>query len=176
MRSEDFHFRLLAATLAASRFAQTMVKDTLRLESRYYVALNASFDGNRLDDEMVFPEDDVRIETDLSDLEVVTLLCRDGAVPQWIDIGVAFSTRLFTGLSLTCCGRFHPNDDRLYYYENGAQPFGIKSPVLPVCHTEGRRFRLPPKVMFLDRFRKFHEARSPEDKASRRLTRELVNS
>ncbi len=59
-----------------------MVKDTLRLELRFCVGLNASFDENREDDEMVFPEDDGRIETDLSDLEVVKLLCRDEAVPQ----------------------------------------------------------------------------------------------
>ena len=159
MRNEDFHFRLQAATFAAIRFAQTMVKDTLRLEPKFFVALNASYDGNRENDEKVYPEDDGRIAIDLSDQDVVKLLCREEAVPQWIDIGVAFCTREFTGLSLTCCGRFHPDDQRLYYYTGGTQPFGIKSPVLPIGHKQGRRFRLPKRVEFLDRFQRFHESR-----------------
>jgi hypothetical protein len=155
MRREDFHFRLLAATFSSARFAQTMVKDTLRLSARYYLVLNASCDDLRQDDEQVFPEDDGRIETDLSDVEVVALLCRGEAVPQWIDIAVAFATSAFTGFSLTCCGRFHPDEIRLYYYESGTQPFGIKSPTLPLDHQEGRRFRLPGREGFLGWFRSF---------------------
>jgi hypothetical protein len=159
MRIEDFHFRLQAATFSAIRFAQTMVKDTLSLEPRFFVALNASYDGNRENDEKVYPEDDGKIAIDLSDSDVVKLLCRKEAVPQWIDIGVAFCTREFTGLSLTCCGRFQPDDAQLYSYTGGTQPFGIKSPVLPIGHKQGRRFRLPKRDEFLDRFQRFHESR-----------------
>ena len=141
MRREDFHVQLLAATFSALRFGQEFVKNRLSLKVAYVALLNESCDGNREDDEIVYPEDDGRIVTDLTGREVVDLLHRDGRCPQWIDISVAGADREATLLRLLCCGRYHGDESRLYYFDQGTQPFRIKSPVLPPDWKEGVEFR-----------------------------------
>ena len=154
MRPADFRLRLDAASFYATRFAATMVRDKLPFEFRYCAVLNSSYDGNREFDEIVFPNDDNVIYENLGAKEVVDLLCRDDRVPQWIDIAVAFRGTKHSHLSLTCCGRYHTNDERLYYYQQGTQPFGIKSPTLPLHHKDGTRFRLPRERYFFECLRK----------------------
>ncbi len=143
MRREDFHSQLLAATFAAITFGQEHVKNRLSLSVRYVALLNQSYDDNREPDEVVFPDDDGRIECDLTDQSVVELLHRDDRCPQWIDISVVGSDRTTTLICLRCCGRYHGDESRLYYYPSGTQPFGIKSPHLPFGWREGRKFRIP---------------------------------
>ena len=143
MRQEDFQSQLLAATFAAIRFGQNYVVNRLPLDVRYMVVLNQSCDDHRKDDEVVYPADDGRIEMGLTVQGVLDLLHRDGRCPQWIDISVAGADRDVTLLRLLCCGRFHGDEIRMYYYEQGTQPFGIKSPNLPPGWKEGEKFRVP---------------------------------
>ena len=155
MRAEDFSFRLDAASFRAWRFASSMVKQKLPSKFSYGVTLNASHDHNRKDDEMIFPNDDFEIIFDLSQEDVVSLLCREERVPQWIDISVSSCDRRQTYLHLICCGRYHSDDDRLYYFDRGSQPFGIKSPTFPRGFRSedlqaGRKFNLPSEKTFRD--------------------------
>ncbi len=157
MRSTDFSLRLDAASFYVTRFALTMVHDNLPFDFRYAVLLNSSHDGNRAPDEVIFPEDDHVIQNDLDAKDVVTLLCRDERVPQWIDASVAFKGQTHTHISLKCCGRYHSDDNRLYYYSQGSQPFGIKSPSLPWNRKETERFWLPSEAEYFERIYKQRE-------------------
>ena len=157
MRPEDFRLRLDAASFYATQFASTMVTDALPYKFRYCVLLNISCDDNREPDEEVFPEDDGILQEDIEADGVVRLLCRGLRVPQWIDIAVGFALSSHSQLVLTCCGRFHSDDERLYYYSQGTQPFGIKSPALPPHHKDGERFQLPRREDFYFRLRQFYQ-------------------
>jgi hypothetical protein len=86
----------------------------------------------------------------------VDLFCRDQRVPQWIDIAVAYRGAEHSHLSIICCGRYHCDDARLYYYDQGTQPFGIKSPTLPPGYKEGTRFWLPREREHYERLRRFY--------------------
>ncbi|MEO0413471.1 MAG: hypothetical protein AAF226_00805 [Verrucomicrobiota bacterium] len=148
MRAEDFSFRLEAAAFCSWRFASTMIKQKLPPNFIYSVTLNASYDGHREQDEVIFPEDDFRVIFDLDIQSVVSLLVRNERVPQWIDISVCSCDRQNSYLHLLCCGRYHSDDDRLSYHAQGSQPFGIKGPQLPhgCLNDDGRisrRFKLP---------------------------------
>ena len=162
MRPEDFRFRLVGASYASANFGKTMVDCDVPFDFRYCVILNSSYDGNREEDEVVFPEDAEVIHWDLSSKEVVELLCRDGKVPQWIDISLVYCENQHSHLELSCCGRFHSDDSRLYYYGQGTQPFGIKSPVLPLRFQEGQRFALPTLAEYRKRVRRFKELAAQE--------------
>ncbi|NWK57689.1 hypothetical protein HW115_18875 [Verrucomicrobiaceae bacterium N1E253] len=162
MRSSDFRLRLDAASFYVTRFALTMVRDKLPYDFRYTTILNSSYDGNRATDEVIFPEDNNVIHNDLDAKEVVNLLCRDQRVPQWIDISVAFRGRKHTHLELICCGRYHSEDDRLTYFDQGTQPFGIKSPNLPRGHTDGKLFRLPREKEYFERIYKHHKKQAEQ--------------
>jgi hypothetical protein len=153
MRAQDFSTRLDAASFYATRFAATMFKDKLPYKFRYCVLLNYSYDAHHKEDEIVYPEDEGIIHRDLEAKEVVDLLCRENRVPQWIDISVEFKGSDHTNLTLLCCGRYHSDDDRLFYYEQGTQPFGIKSPNLPIRLKEGSRFRLPKEKDYFAKLR-----------------------
>jgi len=157
MRPEDFRLRLDAASFYATHFATTMVTDVLPYEFRYCALLNASCDSNREIDELVYPEDDDILHENIDADEVVRLLCRDHRVPQWIDISVGFSTSSHSHLCLICCGRYHSEDSRLYYYSQGTQPFGIKSPTLPPRHKDDEAFQLPQREDFYSRLRQFYQ-------------------
>jgi hypothetical protein len=151
MRRDDFHFRLLAATYAALRFGQGYVTNQLPLDVRYIALLNQSYDGNREDDEVVYPADDGRIESDLTDVAIVELVHRQDLCPQWIDISVAGADQSVTFVRLLCCGRYHSNESRMHYYQNGSQPFGIKSPDLPEGWQEGVKFELESRARAMNR-------------------------
>jgi hypothetical protein len=140
MRKEDFRIQLIASSFFATRFAQNYVCEVLPFNFRYVVSLNESYDGNRQPDEVVYPDDNGKVLCDLSEDGVVDLLLRENRCPQWIDIAVAGASEEITLLGLCCCGRYHGDESRLYYYESGTQPFGIKSPALPPDWKEGKKF------------------------------------
>lgn len=118
----------------------SVVTNDLPTDYRYVAYLNQSFDENPLEaNETVYPDDPFRVgdlDSPLSSGEIVQLLCRGDAVPEWIDITASRVTDRTTVFSLHCCGRFTPNAERLYYADSDFSPFGIKSPVLPTRWTE----------------------------------------
>lgn len=151
MRQEDFFARLYAATYAAILFGQEHVDILLPKDVVYLVCLNQSYDENRESDEVVYPVDDDRIEAGLDANGVVNLLHRNERVPQWIDISVLAADDSVTLIRLRCCGRYHIEDERLYYFSTGFQPFGIKSPEIPYPFRNGGRFPVPtPAQVFMD--------------------------
>lgn len=131
MRREDFNAQLLAATYLALRFGQKFVIDQLPVDVEYVAILNRSHGNTRSKDVVVFPEDDGKIVPQLTSLEVVDLLHRDNRCPQWIDISVAGVDDEKTLLKLICCGRYHHDERKMYYYKEGSQPFGVKGPDMP---------------------------------------------
>jgi hypothetical protein len=62
---------------------------------------------------------------------VVSVLWRDGLVPQWIDISVWDADERATYFELICAGRFMAETHRLYYSWTDVPPFGVKGPVYP---------------------------------------------
>ena len=144
MRKVDFHFLLLGASYASFKFAEGMVSDELSTEFRYNVDLSMSHDSPDLTGFVVYPEDAGKRYTMLTAKEVVDVLCRDEKVPVWVDVSVESVTQGFTVFRLLCAGRFSGNPDTYYYSQGGSGPFGIKSPVLPPDHVEGKKFKLRP--------------------------------
>jgi hypothetical protein len=142
MRKEVFRNQLISASISATRFGQGYVLDTLLYNFRYIVILNQSYDGNCESDELTFPEDNGKVFCGLSGEQVVDLLFREGRCPLWIDISVVGASDDTTLLRLLSCGRYHADESRLYYYQQGTQPFGIKSPDLPPDWKEGCKFKL----------------------------------
>ena len=147
MTRARFEQALRGASDASRQFALSVVTNDLPTDYRYVAYLNQSFDENPLEaDETVYPEDPLLVgdlDTPLSSVEIVQLLCRGDAVPEWIDISAYRVTHRFTVFSLHSCGRFTPNAERLYYADSDLSPFGIKSPVLPPRWTEAQgRFDL----------------------------------
>ena len=142
MRKAQFHTQLCAATYAALRFGQRFVKNRLPLDAEFLLVFNQSHDANRRAEEVVYPSDDgLVVEADTAE-RVTSLLYRDGRCPAWIDISVLTVRNRCSVMRLLCAGRYSADDHHLYYYEGGTQPFGIKSPDLPLGWRSGR-FWLP---------------------------------
>ncbi len=142
MRKVDFHFLLLGASYASFKFAEGMVSDELSTEFRYNVDLNMSHDSPDLTGFVVYPEDVGKRYEMFTAKEVVNLLCREEKVPVWVDVSVESVKQGFTVFRLLCAGRFSADAETYYYREGGSGPFGIKSPVLPPDHVEGKKFKL----------------------------------
>lgn len=147
MTKEKFEQALLAASAASRQLATQFVVNDLPEDCRYLVFLNQSYDGNPLEPgETVYPEDPPQagnLDAPLSVAEIVGLLWRDGAIPEWIDISPVRVGDSITVFSLTCCGRFTSEERLLYYSGSEFSPFGIKSPALVRGWSEGsERFDL----------------------------------
>ncbi len=142
MNKPDFLFLLLGASYDAFRFAKKYVKNKLVPEFRYELELNVSDDDPELIQFDIYPEDNGKIYYDLTEKEVVDILCRNNKVPVWIDINVVKSDRQKTTLKLSCAGRYSSDRNEFYYINGGSGPFGIKSPVFPPTYKEGTKFRL----------------------------------
>jgi hypothetical protein len=135
MDRDIFLNRLLGASKYCRDFTIDLVSDSLPAGCNFWVLLNCSYDGNALKDgEVVFPNDvqahGERVGPLRAD-EVVSLLWRDGMIPEWIDISVYDADEQTTYFKLGCCGRFTRQVRLLYYPSSDVSPFGIKSPSLP---------------------------------------------
>jgi hypothetical protein len=136
----DFHTLLIAASFLAMRFAKQYVTNNLPVDAfEYRVSLNQSHDGVAGPD---FPSDDARTVEGLTERQVVDLLCRDGACPEWIDVCVEATRPGVTVFRLVCCGRYTADRRKMYYNDRGLGPFGVKSPDLPPGFRDGQRFPL----------------------------------
>jgi len=142
MTKPDFQILLIASSTLAIRFAQTMITQTLPYDYRYHVLLNQSCDDDASEDEILYPTDNGREFAQLTEEEVVSLLCRENRCPEWIDINVEAVSNTFTLLSLLCCGRYTADLKKMYYTKNGLGPFGVKSPDLPARWDRVTRFSL----------------------------------
>jgi hypothetical protein len=126
---------LAKASEICREFATRFVLDSLPHASRFFVALNCSYDKIALKEgEVAFPDDVQKYGKRIGPLEkddVMSLLWRDRMVPEWINISVCDADEQFTYVELKCCGRFTSQDHLLYYTSTGAAPFGVKSPPYP---------------------------------------------
>ena len=142
MNKADFLFLLLEASYVSFKFAQNYVKNHLKPEFRYDLELNISHDDPELTQFDIYPEDNGKKYFDLTDREVVEILCRNNKVPVWINIAVSKSDRKKTTFRLSCAGRYSNDKDEFYYNDGGSGPFGIQSPILPSGYKEGQKFKL----------------------------------
>src|SRR5262245_8479314 len=122
MERSVFAEQLCEALARAQRFAQTQLIERLPEAVRLAISLNCSYDGNPLQpDEQVVPADaethPMATRARLTPAEAVSLLWRDGAVPEWIDVAVIHEDGEITLMQLLCCGRFTRNESYLYYQD-----------------------------------------------------------
>jgi hypothetical protein len=130
-----FSERLQYAASAARDFASRFVQEQLPPTLQFNVYLNRSYDGNALvGDQVVFPDDRSILQAQLDRLsanDVITLLWRDGRIPQWIDISVeTVIEHSVTIVALLCCGRYTGIEAQLYHQGSHA-PFHVVGPPLP---------------------------------------------
>ena len=118
------------------------MKNDLKSEFKYDLELNCSHDNPILKQFDIYPDDNEKKYYDLTDDEVVEILCRNNKVPVWIDIQVSKSDRKKTTLKLSCTGRYSDDENEFYYKKGGSGPFGIKSPMHPPDYIEGTKFSL----------------------------------
>jgi hypothetical protein len=135
MDRDTFLDHLAKASEICREFATHFVVDSLPHASRFFVALNCSYDKIALKDgEVAFPDDVQKYGKRIGPLEkdeVVSLLWRDRMVPEWINISVCDADEQFSYVELKCCGRFTSREKFLYYTSTGVAPFGVKSPRFP---------------------------------------------
>jgi hypothetical protein len=91
MNKPDFLFLLLRASYASFKFAKESVKNDLKTEFKYALELNISHDNPELKQFDIYPEDNGKKYFDLTDKEVVEILCQNNKIPVWIDIAVSNS-------------------------------------------------------------------------------------
>jgi hypothetical protein len=142
MTKQEFLIRLKNSSIEAVKFAERYITDKLTNDFKYNVIFtpaNDNDDPNKFD---VYPEDDGIIKLNLTDVEVIDLLCRKNKIPVWIDISVLKLNKKSTTLNLLCAGRYSNNEEDFYYNDNQSGPFGIKSPTLPIGYKEGEKFNL----------------------------------
>lgn len=126
-------------------FAQTLVSEPFPGDVLFRVRLNRSYPGARLrPGEVTFPGDG-GWERDFAlrrcDLDMaVSVLWRDGRVPEWINLAVTDRDESATVIEAVCCGRFTDDDD-LLYRQSGPPPFHVLGPPLPPGH-DGSRYSL----------------------------------
>lgn len=141
-----FAERLRAAVIDARDFARTLIVEDLPDAVVLRVEPNASYDGNPLHPaEKVFPGDsriDLASLAACSEEQVVDLLWREGAVPEWINVTVVGVVPDATVIELLSCGRFTSDETLLYHEHEGRPPFHVLGPTLPVSWSEGQRFSI----------------------------------
>ena len=147
MHHATFSERLSHVSALACEFATCYVEDHLPPNSfLYFVLLNQSCDDALRLGEHIFPDDVRQHGERVGPLEadaVANLLCRQGRVPEWIDISVHWADAAHTYFELLCCGRFTSDEGLLYYRSTEHAPFGCKSPSYPPGWSEAQgRFRL----------------------------------
>jgi hypothetical protein len=134
-----FAERLQRAAECTRDFARTHIIEPLPDAIRFDVQLNSSYDGNPLHpDERVYPDDPEcipqHLRSGLSQEEVVELLWREGAVPEWINLTVVQEADQHTLIEMDCCGRFTANEQLLYHARQGYPPFHVLGPPIPPSH------------------------------------------
>lgn len=142
MTKQEFLIRLKNSSIEAAKFAEHYITDKLTNDYKYNVIFtpaNYNDDPSKFD---IYPEDEGIIKLNLTDIEVIDLLCRKNKIPVWIDINILKSSRKCTTFDLLCAGRYSDNEEEFYYNDNQSGPFGIKSPTFPIGYKEGEKFSL----------------------------------
>lgn len=156
MTQQEFSFRLKNASFTALDFAERYVSNKLKPNFRYNVIFTFPNHDNNVKFD-IYPEDEGIIKLNLTNIEVIDLLYRKNKVPIWIDINVLKSSRKTTTFNLLCAGRYSDDDDELYYNEDHAGPFGIKSPTFPIGYKEGKKFKLEKTNIFKELYSKIKQ-------------------
>lgn len=125
MKKSDFLFLLLGVSYATYKYSKQHVNKNIVADFKYDVYLNMSFDTNN-EEFMTYPEDNNKSYKDITDKEVIELLCRNNKIPVWIDISVGNKNDNFTVLKLICAGRYSDQSSDYYYNDRGTGPFAIK--------------------------------------------------
>jgi hypothetical protein len=136
MSREEFSQNFMKATLRLHTLALMAVENELKQPFSFLVKLNQSYDGNPLAKGKVIPREmRARGGTSVGPLSheaVVSLLWRDGLVPEWIDITPWQATADGLTFQLLCCGRFATGEPHLYHNKDGYPPFHAPGVLIPI--------------------------------------------
>lgn len=146
MELQLFQNRFLEAADAARDFARRFVEETLPNDCLFHLHLNRSHDRDALPEYKLFPEDSspelaVHLKHVCAE-DVISMLWRDGMVPQWVNLNVVGESDTATLIEVIACGRFTTDEARLYHLDEGRAPFHVLGPSLPVNYVEGTRFSI----------------------------------
>lgn len=142
MDKEKFEKQLQQSTILCKEFSLNYIIDKLPNENLYTIHLNSSQDDLSLAQFDIYPSDNGKIIQEATAIDVINTLWRSKKVPVWINISVSGINNKKTIIKLLCAGRYSSNSGELYYLDNGTEPFGIKSPDLPINYEEGVKFSL----------------------------------
>lgn len=133
---KGFASNLESSVCEARDFTRQYVTNHLPDAMRYLVCLGCSYDEAKLqENERCFPEDYAERERFAESCEeILNLLWRNGAVPEWINVMVYDADDKFTYIKLICCGRFSSEKSYMYHANEGRAPFHVLGPDLPPEH------------------------------------------
>lgn len=141
-----FRQRLLDGAESARQFAEGFVEESLPEALSFHLHLNQSDDRDAGSEFRLFPEDSsperAFREKHLTADAVLTVLWRNSAVPQWINLSVVGETGEATLVEVLASGRFTSDETKLYHQQEGRAPFHVLGPALPIDHVQGRRFSI----------------------------------
>jgi hypothetical protein len=142
MTKEEFLFQLQKASIGAAEFAEEFITNKVIRKFKYDVILIAPLESKGSDGFKEYPEGRSKKVFGVDMNRAADLIYQEGKAPIWIDISVSKVKRTTTILRLICSRDYSNKKEELYYLENGTEPFGIKSPFLPVDYKEGVKFKL----------------------------------
>ena len=142
MDTEDCLTYLTSASYHSVKFTENYVKNKLFYNFKFNIKLNQSCDDHADEENDLYPEDNNKELHHLELREVPNILCRNGKVPEWIDVSVIAVGKDYTLIELLCSGRFTKEREKMCYSKRGQGPFGIKSPILPPHQKENKKFKL----------------------------------
>ena len=145
MTNSEFQTLLTYSSQASFDFAKNYVANNLPNNFKYSVRLNSSTEDINFKQFDIYPCDTTKNVDFITSAKVVSLLNRNGKVPVWIDISVAYVHENFTVFQLLCAGRYSADENEFYYLKGGTGPFGIKSPTFPNDYVDGVKFNLKSK-------------------------------
>lgn len=135
MNREIFQLHFSLAVAAMRLRCEQFITNTLPSANRYYIILNASYDGNPLHQKEKVFSDHAILQIDrwmpYDEEQVIERLWRDGYVPVWIDVTPYEEDGKDTYFELRCAGRFSNDEAILYHQKEGYPPFHRFGPIIP---------------------------------------------
>lgn len=146
-----FVTNLRYSLLRSINYCRKFVINFLPEEYKIILLTNQSCDTSPKVGEVTFPEEKIDENSAFNPATLESVeeyLYKDGKIPEWIDVYVAYCDDKYSYIVLKCCGRFTDRIDLLYHYRFGYPPFLVRSPTLPNdCKDEDgfiRKFDLNP--------------------------------
>lgn len=142
MEREIFAAHFRRAARDARTFAQSCVEEQLPEALRFLFSINRTSLEKGVSEEPLDLEDCgtafFKLSEHCDEEAAIGMLWRDGAVPEWVNMGVVSETGEATLIEVMASSFFTRREDFLY----GDHPFQIAGPSVPVNYQDGDRFSL----------------------------------